>query len=230
MDKMLTRRQFICSAAALAAVPFGQNAIAVESDESYEAAVSKIWRPIAAPINDQLLLKHELVRYATLAANSHNTQCWQFKIAENGIVILPDFARRLPVVDSDNHHLFVSLGAATENLLQAALYNGLQGEINFDANTTQAINIALQPTKPIASPLFKAIPHRQCTRAEYDSKPLTSAELELLAFAGTGDGVHVLLHTEKQAMENILDYVVEGNSAQMHDPAFMTELKIVDTL
>jgi hypothetical protein len=33
------------------------------------------------------------------------------------------------------------------------------------------------------------------------------------------------LHTEKQAMENILAYVVAGNSAQMHDAAFMTELK-----
>jgi hypothetical protein len=225
MDKILTRRQFICTAAVLATAPFGQNGMAVESDESYEAAVSKIWRPITALINDQLLLKRELVRYATLAASSHNTQCWQFRIAENGIVILPDFARRCPAVDPDNHHLFVSLGAATENLLQAALYNGLQGEINFDANATEALNIALQPTKPIDSILFKAIPDRQCTRAEYDGKPLSANELNLLELAGSGDGVHILLHTEKQAMENILAYVVAGNSAQMHDAAFMTELK-----
>ena len=226
---MLTRRQFICSAAALAAAPFAQNAIAAEPIESYEAAVAKIWRPMVetktAPITDQLLLKRELVRYATLAASSYNTQCWKFKIAENGIVILPDFTRRCPVVDPDNHHLFVSLGAATENLLQAALYNGLQGEVNFDANATQLINVELTPTKAIASPLFKAIPDRQCTRAEYDGKPLSAEELNLLELAGTGDGVHILLHTEKQAMENILAYVVAGNSAQMQDPAFMAELK-----
>ncbi len=222
---MITRRQFLYTAAAMAAAPFAQDVSAAESDESYEVAVSKIWRPITAPITDPLLLKRELVRYATLSASSHNTQCWKFKIAENGIVILPDFTRRCPVVDPDNHHLFVSLGAATENLLQAALYNGLQGEVNFDANATQLINIALTPTKAIDSPLFKAIPDRQCTRAEYDGKPLSAEELNLLELAGTGDGVHILLHTEKQAMENILAYVVAGNSAQMHDAAFLAELK-----
>ena len=222
---MITRRQFIGSALAMAAVPFAHNVSAIETDESYEAAVSKIWRPMSEPIADQLLLKRELVRYATLAASSHNTQCWKFKIAENGIVILPDFARRCPAVDPDNHHLFVSLGAATENLLQAAIYNGLQGEVNFDANATQLINVELTPTKAIASPLFKAIPDRQCTRAEYDGKSLSAEELNLLELAGTGDGVHILLHTEKQAMENILAYVVAGNNIQMHDPAFMAELK-----
>ena len=222
---MLTRRQFIFSAAAMAGASFAQSISAAESDENYDAAVAKIWRPITEPITDQLLLKRELVRYATLAASSHNTQCWQFKIAANGIVILPDFTRRCPAVDPDNHHLFVSLGAATENLLQAALYNGLQGEVNFDIDATQLINVELTPTKAITSPLFKAIPDRQCTRAEYDGKPLSVAELNLLELAGTGDGVHILLHTEKQAMENILAYVVAGNSEQMHDAAFMAELK-----
>ena len=217
----------------MAALPLplalANNVNAAEVDESYEAAVAKIWRPITEPIpernTDQLLLKRELVRYATLAASSHNTQCWKFKIAENGIVILPDYARRCPAVDPDNHHLFVSLGAATENLLQAALYNGLQGEVNFDADATQAIDIALTPTKAIASHLFKAIPDRQCTRAEYDGMPLSAEELSLLELAGTGEGVHILLHTEKQAMENVLAYVVAGNSTQMHDAAFMAELK-----
>ena len=223
--RQFTRREFISLAAAVAALPLAKNANAAESDESYDEAVAKIWRPITAPITDQLLLKRELVRYATLAPSSHNTQCWKFKIAENGIVILPDLARRCPAVDPDNHHLFVSLGAATENLLQAALFNGLQGEVNFDANATQLINVEFTPTKAIASPLFKAIPDRQCTRAEYDGKPLSAEELNLLELAGTGDGVHILLHTEKQTMENILAYVVAGNSAQMNDAAFLAELK-----
>ena len=235
--RQLSRREFIRLAAAMAALPLtlplSDYVKAAEADESYEAAIAKIWRPMNATITepitgraaDQLLLKRELVRYATLAASSHNTQCWKFKIAANGIVILPDFSRRCPAVDPDNHHLFVSLGAATENLVQAALANSLQAEVNFNADAAQAIDIALSPTKAIASPLFKAIPDRQCTRAEYDGKPLSQEELNLLELAGTGDGVHILLHTEAQAMENVLDYVVAGNSVQMHDAAFMAELK-----
>lgn len=218
---MVTRRQFISYAAAIASTPYSQQAFAL--DESYEDAVGRIWQPINAPINNRLLLKRELVRYATLAPSSHNTQCWQFKIEDNAIILLADLTRRCPVVDPDDHHLFVSLGAATENLTQAALANGLQANLQFDDINT--INFALEPTKPVTSPLYQAITERQCTRAEYDGKPLSVEELNLLEQAGTGDGVHILLHTEKYAIENILAYVVEANSVQMHDAAFMAELK-----
>ena len=70
------------------------------------------------------MLKRELIRYATLAPSSHNTQCWKFQLGPFAIFILPDLARRCPAVDPDNHLLFVSLGCASENLVQAALANG----------------------------------------------------------------------------------------------------------
>jgi hypothetical protein len=73
--------------------------------------------------------------------------------------------------------------------------------------------------------LFRAIPARQCTRGDYDSKPLSSEELDLLERAGTSNGVQMLLLTERTAMERGLDYVVQGNTAQMADPAFVKELK-----
>jgi len=171
------------------------------------------------------LLYRDLVRFATLAPSSHNTQCWTFALHERAIAIVPDFSRRCPAVDPDDHHLFVSLGCAAENLMQAALANGLRGDVAFDGASTEALTISLTPTTPVVSPLFEAIPSRQCTRGRYDGAPLSRAELELLAHAGTGDGVHVMLITEKTAMERILDYVVEANAAQMKDPAFVKELK-----
>ena len=39
----------------------------------------------------------------------------------------------------------------------------------------------------------------------------------MLEHAGTGDGVQVLLFTEKAAMEKTLKYVVAGNTTQMND-------------
>lgn len=39
----------------------------------------------------------DLVRQATLAASSHNTQPWKFRLLADGIDILPDFSRRRPV-------------------------------------------------------------------------------------------------------------------------------------
>lgn len=195
------------------------------SDDSYEAAARRTWRHAEGKIGDSSLIQRELVRYATLAPSSHNTQSWKFRLEEHAISVRPDLSRRTPAVDPDDHHLFASLGCATENLIQAALANGLKGEARFDPAKAGGIRVALEPTKAVVSALFQAIPERQCTRAEFDGKPLSSEELSLLEQAGTGAGVRVLLLTEKTAMEEILEYVVEANTAQMNDPAFVDELK-----
>jgi hypothetical protein len=127
-------------------------------------------------------------------------------------------------VDPDDHHVFVSLGCATENLVHAALAHGLKGEAAFDT-TREAIRVTLATTSAEASPLFHAIHARQCTRGDYDSKSLSNEELSLLERAGTSSGVRMLLITERPAVERVLDYVVQANTAQMADPAFVRELK-----
>ncbi len=235
---MITRKQFIHSATASAAAAMGAPFIlqACSSDSGaggYDATVSSTWRPAKVPPGDKTALRQELVRYATLAPSSHNTQCWKFRIEDDAITILPDLARRTPAVDPDDHHLYASLGCATENLVQAALANGLKGDVRFglesgggrDGDGGGAIRVALEPTNAAASPLYLAISERQCTRAEYDGKPLSTDELRLLEQAGTGKGVRVMLLTKKAALESVLAYVVEGNTAQMNDPAFVEELK-----
>lgn len=54
----------------------------------------------------------DFVRFATLAPNSHNTQPWKFRLGDDTIDVIPDFSRRTPVVDPDDHHLYVTLGCA----------------------------------------------------------------------------------------------------------------------
>jgi hypothetical protein len=192
--------------------------------QGYEAVAAQARRdgPAIGPAG--AALNQELVRNATLAPSSHNTQCWKFVLEPRAITILADPLRRCPAVDPDDHHLFVSLGCATENLVHAALAHGLQAEAVYDV-THEAIRVALAPTRADASPLFKALSSRQCTRGDYDSKPLGSEELDLLERAGTSSGVRVLLITERPAVERVLDYIVQANSAQMADPAFVRELK-----
>ena len=192
--------------------------------DSYKAVARQTWRHGAPDGLEGAALGNELVRCATLAPSSHNTQCWKFAIGAKAITILPDLSRRTPAVDPDDHHLFVSLGCATENLAQAALAHGLAGEARFDASS-DTVPVSLAPTRAQASSLFNAIPERQCTRGDYDGKPLSNAELRLLERAGTASGVRVLLITERSAMEQVLDHVVQGNTAQMADPAFVKELK-----
>ncbi len=193
-------------------------------DRLYEAAVREIWRhtdPLPAGGPEAL---REMVRYATLAPSSHNTQCWRFQAAERSIVIRPDFDRRCPVVDPDDHHLFVSLGCAAENLMLAAEAMGFRGELSFDPGNGGALRVALAKATPRRSPLFEAIPRRQSTRGEYDGKPLAGEAWRLLERACSVDGVGVRFLTERREMERVLEFVVEANRAQMRDRAFVREL------
>lgn len=166
----------------------------------------------------------DLVRFATLAANSHNTQAWQFQITNRRISILPDLARATPIVDPDNHHLFISLGCAAENLLLAAASRGLPGEVSFDP-AASAIHFDYTEGVTSEMALSNAIPLRQSTRGFYDGSPLTAAELGLLASAAQMPGVDLILLTDRAQITQVSDLIALGTTAQIADPAFMRELK-----
>jgi hypothetical protein len=192
--------------------------------ERYEVAASRIWRLDAPGQLAQRDLAVELVRCATLAPSSHNTQCWKFALGEGAITILPDLTRRCPAVDPDDHHLYVSLGCAAENLIQAARAHGLRGEADFDA-ARSAVRIRLSPAAAEATDLFNAMASRQSTRAEYDRTPIAPVDLRRLEAAAESDRVRLLMLTDRAALERVLDFVVQGNTAQMNDKAFVDELK-----
>lgn len=218
MTPAVPGRRELLLAAALPAL------IACTADDREQQAARALRQATIVHSGDRGLLMRELVRYATLAPSSHNTQCWRFRLQDRSIGIEPDLSRRCPVVDPDDHHLYVSLGCATENLVQAALAMGLRADARFDPAGAGSIDVGLDPTQAMASPLFHAITERQCTRGDYDGKPIAPNELGLLEQAGTGAGVRVLLMTERSAMEQVLDFVVAANTSQMNDPAFVEEL------
>lgn len=215
---MLSRRSFFgVSAAGIAVAGLGGC-----SDRSidYREAVARMLRPLAVRPDIS-----ELVRYATLAPSGHNSQPWRFQISDQIVDILPDLARRTPVVDPDDHHLFVSLGCAAETLSLAARARGLAGEALFEPSDHGRIRVDLRPAPQHEATLFRAIPARQCSRATYDGKAASAEILERLRLATSGGGAEVLFVTEGKRIEDILALVLDGNSRQMDDPAFVTELK-----
>lgn len=222
---MLSRRQFSLQLpGALLTAGSLAGCTSRDGEAAYQAAVQQTWRPGPLQRDQGTALATELVRYATLAPSSHNTQCWKFAMAKDAITILPDFSRRCPVVDPDDHHLYVSLGCAVENLIQAARAHGLRGEAAFD-EARSAVHITLSAAAPEVTALFKAIPSRQSTRAEYNGQPIASDDLKRLQAAAMSDRVRLLLLTDRPALETVLDFVVQGNTAQMSNQAFVDELK-----
>ena len=188
----------------------------------YTDEVKRLWRHHDLGSGDARY--PAIIRYATMAASSHNTQPWQFRRESGRVWILPDLSRRCPAVDPDDHHLYASLGCALENLLQAGRAAGLEGYPEYDPSTT-GVKVDFEEAAPVRTDLFEAIPERQCSRVEFDGEPLTENETELLTQAGTGDGVSVLLIDNDEQKEQIARYVAEGNGAQFADGAWARELK-----
>ncbi|MGP9810060.1 Acg family FMN-binding oxidoreductase [Rhodopseudomonas sp. NSM] len=191
----------------------------------WREAAAGIRRPLNADLSGTAALA-ELVRCATLAASSHNTQPWRFALGDSALTIVPDFSRRCPVVDPDDHHLFASLGAAAENIVQAAAVFGLSATVRFaDEGDDGRVRIDLAPGASAASPLAAAIVGRQCCRGLYDGRGIAPADLDLLAAAGRGDGVDIVLLTERPAINAVASLIIAGNTAQFADPTFLAELK-----
>jgi hypothetical protein len=168
----------------------------------------------------------ELVRHAVLAPSGHNTQPWRFALHGGRVEILPDLARRLEAVDPDDHALYISLGAALENLRIAALHRGLDPETEyFPAAAPDRLVVHLtRRTRAAEDELFRAIPDRQTTRSTYDGRSIPSADLRDLERASAMEGVQFHFFTEKPEVDAVTELVKEGNRWQMRDPALVREL------
>lgn len=184
----------------------------------YEAWAARLR---AAPARADLM---GVIRHATLAANSHNTQPWRFELENRSITIRPDLSRRAPVVDPDDHHLFVSLGCAGANLALAAAASGRPGELSL-ASDGAGLRYDFVAGAPTPNPLAAAISQRQSTRTAFDGRTIPAADLLILERAADIPGVDLALVLDRPSIGRVGDLVLAGNEVQMGDPAFMRELK-----
>jgi len=216
---MPTRRSLLIGGASLAAgaaLAYG----AWPRMDDFNDATARLRAPL--PPDPEMT---DLIRYATLAANGHNTQPWKFKVSSNAVSIFPDFDRRTAIVDPDDHHLYVSLGCAAENLLIAAAAHGRAGAAHIETAVGTQIDIDLTSAPPRETPLYTAIPQRQSTRTVFGGQPVSAEDIKALEMAAREDGVTLRIMTAEKELESVLDYVVQGNSAQMADPNFVAELR-----
>jgi hypothetical protein len=169
----------------------------------------------------------EIIHYATLAPSGHNTQPWKFAIKDNSILIFPDYSRRLPIVDPDDHALFISLGCALENLVVAANHMGFSARVEhfLQDGETEHICVTLNEEKVESDPdLFNGIQNRQSTRSQYDGRSIPAEDLEKLKQASQQDNVSFILFTQDEDIEPIIEFVKEGNRLQFRNKSFVSEL------
>jgi hypothetical protein len=172
--------------------------------------------------HEETLLK--IIKYAAKAPSGHNTQPWKFKIRNDEIYILPDFTRALPVVDADNHALYISLGCALENLVIAANEFNFNTEVEFAGDKSNPhIVVRLSVAQDVEKTgLCGYIVKRQVTRSKFEPEKVPGSLLGDL-FSETG-GVRVRLFLTGEEIDSLAPYIIEGNSSQFGNKEFVREL------
>jgi len=218
MEAAMNRRSFLKTGVVAAAItPLAITALPALAS-SYDDYAATLRHPLDGDGGIE-----ELIRFATLAPNGHNTQSWLFTATGNSIAVRPDLSRRTPVVDPDDHHIFVSLGCAAENLALAAAATGRLGEIEIADDGS--FLCAWKQGRIARSPLVDVIPRRQSTRSLFDPPPVAVSDLRELEAAASAHGVRMVILTERPALTRLADLIVAGNRRQLADPAFVSELK-----
>jgi hypothetical protein len=170
----------------------------------------------------------KLIFNATLAPSGHNTQPWTFSANDHVVRIFPDFNRTLPVVDPDNHALYISLGCALENLLISAKQDGLKCSVDYfpEDEPKECLRVTLtDETTRKEIDLFKAIPERKSNRSMYDHKSIPSADIEQLLQVNESKTVTVqTFDTKNKEIDPIIELVKEACEIQFNDRQFVKEL------
>ena len=222
-DRVVTRRDFLKLLAVGGVVAAGGYVLFEDAPWlNYDQQADHTWKSLekGSAMSAQM---RELVRYATLAANGHNTQPWKFAIKENVIEIHPDYTRRLLAVDPSDRELWISLGCALENLLVAARAAGYAADVTYP-DLADFIHIRLTADSAHASPLFDAIPLRQNTRSDYDGQLVPTADLDHLEALPLEPGVTLRFIVNPADMNIVSEYISQGDLHQYADPAFVEEL------
>ncbi len=175
-------------------------------------------------IPEESILK--IIRYAAKAPSGHNTQPWRFKTGSDSISVLPDFTRALPVVDPDNHALYISLGCALENLIIAANEFNYETKIEFTGDESKPqiivrLHVAPETEK---SGLFDYIVRRQVTRNKFSNDKIPNNLLRGLFNDTQDEGVQTRLFLSETEIESLNHYIIEGTTRQFSNKAFVDEL------
>ncbi|MGB5464119.1 MAG: hypothetical protein WBM92_12190 [Aureibaculum sp.] len=169
----------------------------------------------------------KIIEYGTKAPSGHNTQPWKFLFKENEIQIHPDFQRALPIVDADNHALYISLGCATENIVLALKNEGFDSrmEILKNKERTDFIKILIIPDDSIKTDdLFNYIERRQVSRNAYTSTKIPLEDLDKLIKSVSFNGINMMTFITTEDIKELEPFIIEANNRQFQNKDFVNEL------
>lgn len=170
-----------------------------------------------------------LLRYAILAPSGHNTQPWTFRITADGVEVMADYSRRLPVVDKGDRELLMSVGAAIANFSVAAAHFGFDTTVAYEPRTLENVQVATIRVRETCAPndalatLFPAIRKRHTNRELYDGAPIDPATLQAICDVIDANPGMLRLILPRD-IERVTEYVASADRTLMARPAYRAEL------
>lgn len=170
---------------------------------------------------------HPILEAAVLAPSGHNTQPWKFTVEGHYVRLSADLQRRLPVVDADNHALFISLGAALENLVLAAGAAGFGANVMYDLqHPTQpgALVHLYEAAEQKPDPLAASIAGRHVNRSAYTNETLPFELLQRLQQSVRPHEADLYIVTDAVTREKLGRLTAVACRKQFRNAAFRQEL------
>lgn len=168
----------------------------------------------------------ELIKAAIAAPSSHNTQPWQFRVADETIELWADRTRALPVNDPYDRELTISCGAALLNLRVAAAALGMAAAIRLDSDHYDhlaTVCLGKGEVETALAGLAPAISERFSTREAFVDGALPDALPEELDAAVGREGAR--LHQVGDEDRSVLaELIAEGDRIQFSNPSWRREL------
>jgi len=171
----------------------------------------------------------QLIPSAILAPSAHNTQPWNFSVADSSIDISIAWDRHLTVSDPKCRQLYISLGCAITNLAVAAQHFNQQVTVKYfprgQGTDLPVARVSVTPSEAdpslIFDDIFPAIAQRRTDRTMYDRQPLTKSELGTLLSANSD---FVLLISDQKIMDSLAKLTEQGSESSLSRPDFKLEL------
>lgn len=171
-----------------------------------------------------------LIRSATLAPSSHNTQPRVFRVSGSCIDLRADRTRALPVNDPHDRELTISCGCALMNLRVAGASQGLRVDVAFlpdraDSDWLARASLGGESGAPAPKGALAAfIERRRTYRKRFAPREVDAATLEGLVVAACAEGAWLRPLRAEDARQQAANLVAEGDTVQWADPRWRCEL------
>lgn len=171
-----------------------------------------------------------LLSIALLAPSVHNSQPWQYQLANGHLDVLADIGRRLPIVDPDHRELLISCGCAIAYLDIAARRFSHRLQISYYPNASipnllARIHIlAGEPASKTEIRQFNAIWHRHTNRNPFQPESVPIKTLKNLQCLDSDSRTALEVITSGYRCSAISNLVARGNQLQANNKRFRREL------